>query len=409
MSAFTDQPQVKDAIQKAQKLRSEGRRFSDIEDTDGNQYIDLVQEGGGVLGIALVGYTHVLESAGIRFMSLAGTSAGAINTMMIAGLGKVGDPVSEKILKLLSEKNLFDFVDGDASVKKILNKAINGEGIGWDLALRGIKIYKILKKNLGINPGINFTAWVQSKLAENNIKTIDDLEKFRKLLPGGLKHTGGKDVSDLAAKLAIITSDITTHTKVEFPRMSELYFNNPKSVSPALMVRASMSVPYFFEPFMIRNIPNAGKSKDKAWVNNARYYGEVPTDVRFVDGGMLSNFPINVFHRSDGGVPRMPTLGVRLSTYREGYSKADSLLGMSGAMVSTMRQIHDYDFLLKNPDYSRLICKIDADAEFNWLNFNMSRERQVELFALGAKKAIEFLEGFDWEDYKKLRKRMSAV
>jgi len=68
-----------------------GKRFSDVEDANGNQYVDLVQEGGGVLGIGLVGYTYVLENAGIRFFSLAGTSAGAINTMMLAALGQIHD------------------------------------------------------------------------------------------------------------------------------------------------------------------------------------------------------------------------------------------------------------------------------------------------------------------------------
>ena len=66
------------------KIPPKGTRYSDIEDANGNQYVDLVQEGGGVLGVALVGYTYILEKAGIRFMSLAGTSAGAINTMMMA-------------------------------------------------------------------------------------------------------------------------------------------------------------------------------------------------------------------------------------------------------------------------------------------------------------------------------------
>ena len=37
-----------------------------------------MQEGGGVWGIALLGYTYILEKMGIRFFSLAGTSAGAI-------------------------------------------------------------------------------------------------------------------------------------------------------------------------------------------------------------------------------------------------------------------------------------------------------------------------------------------
>ena len=37
------------------------QNYSDIVDEFGNQYVDLVQEGGGVLGIALLGYTYVLE------------------------------------------------------------------------------------------------------------------------------------------------------------------------------------------------------------------------------------------------------------------------------------------------------------------------------------------------------------
>ena len=40
-------------------------QVSDVTDREGNQYVDLVQEGGGVLGIALVGYTYVLEKMAI--------------------------------------------------------------------------------------------------------------------------------------------------------------------------------------------------------------------------------------------------------------------------------------------------------------------------------------------------------
>ncbi len=36
-------------------------------ESGGIQFVDLVMEGGGVLGIALVGYTYALESVGIRF------------------------------------------------------------------------------------------------------------------------------------------------------------------------------------------------------------------------------------------------------------------------------------------------------------------------------------------------------
>src|SRR6188474_2374182 len=50
------------------------------------QYVDLVQEGGGVHGIALSGFTYMLEKMGISFMKMAGTSAGAINTMLLSCL-----------------------------------------------------------------------------------------------------------------------------------------------------------------------------------------------------------------------------------------------------------------------------------------------------------------------------------
>ncbi|PHQ56363.1 MAG: alpha/beta hydrolase [Lutibacter sp.] len=401
MIHFTKNETILSIIDKIPK----GKRYSDIEDANGNQYVDLVQQGGGLLGIALVGYSFILEKAGIRFFSLAGTSAGAINTIMMAGLGKIQDAKSEKILDILSKKDLFDFVDGDKVIKKIINKIIKKEkGIFWAVGWNAIKIYKTLKKKLGLNPGNDFETWITEELEKVEIKSLSDLIELRKKLPVGLKNVDtGIEVPNAEAKLAIITSEITTHTKVEFPRMAKLYWENLNGVSPAELVRASMSIPFFFEPFEVNNLPNAGNSEDGNWKNLAGYKGEVPYKVKFVDGGMLSNFPINVFHREDGGKPTRPTFGVQLSTPRKKYSNTDNLLGMSGAMISTMRQIYDYDFLLKHPDYKHLICQIDADEQFNWLDFNMSKEDQVKLFNLGAQKALGFLIKFDWEAYKNSR------
>ena len=402
---FTQHPKVLNLVNQI----PEGKVYSDIVDVEGNQYVDLVQEGGGVLGIALVGYTYILEKAGIRFMSLAGTSAGAINTMMMAGLGEIQEKKSEKILTILSNQNLFDLVDGHKSIKKIINKVIKKEkGIIWLLIWNARRIFNTMKKKLGLNPGTYFEDWITKELSNNDIHTINDLMELRKKLPEGLKYTvDNSSVTNIEAKLAIISSDITTHTKAEFPKMKELYWLDAENISPAKLVRASMSIPYFFEPFVVNNIPSAGEENNPAWDNYARYFGPVPPSVKFVDGGMLSNFPIDVFHRKDGGKPRMPTFGARLSTYRENYSETDSPMSMSMAMISTMRQIHDYDFLLKNPDFKLLICRIDADQEFNWLDFNMTKEQQIDLFILGAEKALEFLKGFDWTDYKEKRATIS--
>jgi NTE family protein len=405
---FTSNKEIDLILERARALKDQGKRFSDIEDKNGNQYIDLVQEGGGVLGIALVGYTYVLENAGIRFYSLSGTSAGAINTMIMAAFGGIHEAKSERILEVICNKSFFDFVDGSTASKKVIKKAISGEsGIGWTLARYGINIFKTLKRKLGLNPGDDFKNWLEGALSDVGINNLKDLQELRMQLPEGFHSViDGAEVKNTSPQLAIITSDVTTHTKVVFPEMAELYWKNPQEVSPADLVRASMSIPFFFEPFEVRNLPNAGTKEDKNWINRARYFGKVPETVKFVDGGMLSNFPIDVFHREDGGVPKMPTFGARLSTYRQSYSNVDSLLGFSGGMLSTMRQINDLDFLLKNPDYRQLICRIKADEEFNWLNFFMDDSRKVALFNLGAEKAIEFLEGFNWEDYKKLRKKV---
>ena len=409
MNDFLENSDFQKILNDAEKLNQQKKRFSDIEDQEGNQYVDLVQEGGGVLGIALVGYTYILEKMGIRFFSLAGTSAGAINTMMIAGLGAINEPKSERILQVLSNKNLFDFVDGERPVRRLIQRAIRGEsGIGWTIAFNARRLYRIVTQRLGLNPGNDFENWINSELEKVGINTMGDLENLRARLPK-VKDVNGSDVSNLFPRLALIAADITTHSKIEFPRMTELFYANPHEVKPSALVRTSMSIPFFFEPVTISNIPNGGERQDAKWLEHCRYRGPVPHKVSFVDGGLLSNFPINVFHRSDGGVPRMPTFGARLSTYRQSYSDVQGIRSMMGAMVSAMRQIYDYDFLLRNPDYSQLICHINADKDFNWLDFEISRSEQVKMFNHGAREAVKFLEGFDWDKYKETRRQLAHV
>ena len=81
---FTNHPEVIQLLAGMKKDKVNEKQFSDLTDSSGNQYVELVQEGGGVLGVALIGYTYVLEQMGIRFFSLAGTSAGS-NKRHVAG------------------------------------------------------------------------------------------------------------------------------------------------------------------------------------------------------------------------------------------------------------------------------------------------------------------------------------
>lgn len=407
---FINQAEFQQMIGEAEGLK--GKVFSDVIDKEGHQYVDLVQEGGGVLGIALVGYTYILETAGIRFFHLAGTSAGAINTLVLAGLDTIEKTKSQQVLDILARKDLYEFVDGDPVLKGIMQKIIDGKPfkkmlikLFWNLR----KVKKALLVNLGLNPGEDFETWIDEVLQKspNQIATIGGLmeKRGKEYFPEGLIHRiTEQPITDELAQVHIISADITTQTKVLFPRMAHLYWGeNVNEVSPAKMVRASMSVPFFFVPFEVENIPKGGEPADKEWVQHAYYFGTIPKKVKFVDGGMISNFPINVFHEKARPHPRKPTFGVKLSSYRQEFAEVDDLGSFIGSMVSTMRHDSDNEFLLHNQDFQKLICFIDADKEFNWLNFKMSPERKKKLFLLGARRGLDFIKKFDWEAYKKVR------
>jgi NTE family protein len=419
MDQYINHPEVQDLLKIVRQTGLDKKAYSDIIDSGGYQYVDLVQEGGGVLGIALLGYTYIMEQAGIRFFSLAGSSAGAINSMMMAGMGKVGEAVSLKTLEMLSSKNLFEIVDGDRRLWNLLQRFLDNKNWKYSLLVWNIRrIRKALMHNLGLNPGDDFLNWIDKTLQDNGIRTLADLRHHRRQLPDLFERHTGKKINREAG-LKIITSDITSKSKITFPEMAELYWEEPDAVNLSLFVRASMSIPFFFEPLVVKNIPNSGTSEDPKlprdqtrWHKHTGYRGIIPKTVHFVDGGMLSNFPINVFHSK--GVPTKPTFGAKLSTWRTEAQEVKSIGNYCGAMISTMRQLHDYDFLLKNTDYKQLICSINCDAQldengnrkFNVLDFDMQAETKRELFRHGASKAVEFLAAFNWEHYKNTRKQL---
>ena len=391
---FTKNPEVQKIID---SLKTKNILVSDVMDEEGHQYVDFVQEGGGVLGIALLGYTYVLEQVGIRFFSLAGTSAGAINTMMLASIGEINKTKTEKILGYLVSQNLFDFVDGPLSVKKFISAVKDKSSIvskGW----WGLWSLKYFFKNQGLNPGEEFRKWILQILEENNITSTEDLENIRKI-PPGLRIREGipKTIEGLEPKLKIIAAEVTTETRVIFPDMNFLFWEEPKKINPADYVRASMSIPLFFHPFKIKT----GNKNKADWEKCVKYKGDPPEESVFVDGGVLSNFPIDVFHNNKI-IPRLPTFGVKLGDDRNNASAVSNIPKFLMAIFNSARHVLDYQFLLTNEDYEHLIQKIDI-GDHNWLNFSITDEEKLDLFKRGAKAAAEFLNKFEWENYKQIR------
>lgn len=90
----------------------------------------------------------------------------------------------------------------------------------------------------------------------------------------GLKY-GGKIPT--ASTLKVVAADITTQTRAVFPEDAPSYWKDGE-VNPAAFVRASMSIPFFFFPMEVDNVPNNGTdaTTDKNW---HIYNGKIPKKV----------------------------------------------------------------------------------------------------------------------------------
>lgn len=378
---------------------------SDIVDAEGHQYVDLVMEGGGVLGIALAGYVYVLEQLGVRFLQLGGTSAGSINALLMAAAGPVQVAKTEWLLERLSAQNLQDFVDGDEDARDFVRVLLaNGRGLRY--LWKGAQVLDNLKDTFGLNPGEVFHNWLRRLLDKQGISTLRDLKQLRTLTAAdGLRRRDGTVYApDRPIRLAVVAADVTTESKVVFPEMAGLYYHRPDAVHPADFVRASMAIPGFFTPFRVYDVPQAGTAGSADWETATGYCGAVPSEVQFIDGDILSNFPIDLFHKHFT-VPACPTFGVKLGVSRTRANRAEKVTQLLSSIFSTTRHGHDYDFIARNPDFRLLVSYVDTE-RFNWLDFSLDDATKQALFAEGARAAAGFVERFDWAGYQEVRRQL---
>lgn len=406
LRAFTHTEHVLATLE-ALKERMSGQPVSDVIDAEGHQYVDLVLEGGGTLGIALLGYVYILEQLGIRFLSIAGTSSGAVTAMLLGALDTKDKAKSERLLELLADQDLSTFVDGQHGVRDFIT--------GWLarrpkllLLLYSPAVARALFNHLGLNPGQVFLDWMERGLAASGIHTVRELNERMAWLPPTLRARGGEALSpeDTPCHLAVIACETTTETKVEFPRMAPLFWKDWEQQNPARLVRASMSVPFFFYPARMELPADLSERELKERWRQVDVTDVKPGDEVFlVDGGLMSNFPIDVFHE-EGVIPSAPTFGVKLGNRQRHdiHKPGDFVLAMFGAA----RHCLDFDFILRHPDYKHLLARIDT-GDHQFLDFDVSRAQQVDLFTRGVDAAATFLTTFQWEHYKHERARLAGL
>ena len=412
--------------------------YSDLIDAEGHQYIDLVMEGGGTLGLALLGYLHVLESAGLRFIGIGGTSAGAISAIALASASTPAQPRVDKLIGALANMPMAEFVDGrkdgDSDAMEALQAWLDGDASTLRKVWKTTQVLDNLSEIHALNRGVVFHRWMDTLLRGMNqgqpmtvavlrermntlpplrVRDSADPEDFRNQPKDaplwedvlGVRHYIVRKHRD---QLCVVTADISTETKVYLPQMAELYWTQPDAVNVADFARASMSIPGFFATFQLPSRPideatRAVWQEHTEWPDRCYKDNFLPQTHHFVDGGVLSNFPIDAFHNTSR-VPLRPTLGVKLQ-WDEHNIEIKGLPSVIGGAFNTARHAMDNEFIKHNPDYTHLVAYIDTGT-ISWLDFGMQRETKLDLFRRGAEAAIDFLKHFDWDNYKRVRRSL---
>lgn len=325
---------------------------------------DLVLSGGGVKGIGLVGAVVALMEAGYGIQRVSGTSAGSVvGAILAAGTQGSEHLTPDEVKQLAMTVPYRKFLDATP---------ITG------IPLLG-PVWGVLGEE-GIYKGDFAHDWIRSQLADLGVHTFGDLAvDDDHLLP------------ERRYKLVVTVADVTTGQMVRLPwDYHRLYGLDPDEQPVADAVRASMSIPFFFRPVKLTSASGLTST--------------------LVDGGLLSNFPIDSFARADKGPPRWPTFGVTvLPNLPQGNDKLipglAPLRWFGGSptlledLVTTMIVGHDQAYL-NQPWVSARAIRVDS-TDVGFLDFKISQKQMDALYARGHQAAETFLSQWNWEDYLK--------
>jgi NTE family protein len=327
--------------------------------------VDLVFEGGGVKGIALVGALSVLEERGYQIQNRAGTSAGAVvATMSAAGFTAL------QIRDITTSESFSSYMDPTWLEKVPLIRDIHM--LPWKLdSPTAAQLISVVFEE-GMYKGDVFLAHVREHLGAQNVQTFGQLRNPNADPNGDERYR---------YKVQVIVSDLTGQSLLVLPKDSQQMLGvPPDDLDVALAVRMSMSIPLFFKPVKF----------------------QAPTDNKahtMVDGGLLSNFPVWFFDSQ--GTPEWPTFGLKLVSADPKQSLASDLpptpvtdfISYLESLISTMWHAHDRLYLAQD-QFVRTITIPATGVDST--NFNLTAQDEQNLFDAGRAAAETFLQ--DWDD-----------
>jgi NTE family protein len=311
---------------------------------------DAVFEGGGVKGIGLAGAVAATEEQGYEFVNVAGTSAGAIVAALVAAgyrAAELRDIMQSLDYAKFKDSGLLDHIP-------VLGKVLS------------------LGLEKGIYEGVFLERWLRETLAAKGKHTFKDLvlEPYQ-------------DSPQYRYKLQVVAADISRGKQLILPRDIQDYGINPDDLDIARAVRMSMSIPFFFEPV---TLPLGGDGPE----------------CYIVDGGVLSNFPVELLDDATTTDPPWPTFGYMLAESPDiaGRQVSNQVVGPFSLLASlflTMMEAHDRMYI-SNHAYARTIMIPTLGVKTT--EFDLSRQRAEALYQSGLQQGREFFRTWDFEQYK---------
>jgi len=303
---------------------------------------DIAFMGGGVRGIAFAGTITELENSGYKFRTVAGVSAGAIAASLIAA-GFSGCEIGRELENL--------------DYSKFKTKDYKSFGI--------IRDYINLRQDFGIYSADAFENWLYNLLAKKGIYTFGDLKNIT---------------------LKLTTADIENKRLLVLPDDLHLFGLDYKKFSIAAAVRASMSIPLFYEPYKLKD------SKGKTHL--------------LVDGGIFCNYPIWLL---DDGCqkPKVPVFGAifendTAKTNTRPYKLADYIKMVLGSALDASG--HGYSRITKGDSERTIkISTVVSGKSINSTDFDIDKKTSRLLLENGKTATKKFLDGFYFDKWIKLR------
>ena len=332
---------------------------------------NLVLEGGGVKGIGLVGAILALNEAGYSLERVAGTSAGAVTAAIAAAITQRGLDMNH----LLTHLRSLDFSKfmPEGRLHEMLDHA-GGHlaGLMADAA--------ILTNREGLYSGEYLESWLRPIMHDMGVATFADLaiDDHERVLADERRY-----------RLLVYVSDITRGRLTRLPWDYSLYGLDPAIQDPVIAVRASMSIPFFFEPVHV-------SARDT--VLEVQVPGTGATSVHFaegrhtwVDGALLAKYPIHSFDHTNGAVPPWPTIGIKLSRFQTEYPPAgprESALAIAVRCLKTM--MNEWDALTTHDSVAHRTIFVDSTG-ISATDFDLTRDQQDDLFLAGVRAATQYV------------------